>query len=110
MRKVTCAVILNKDERRYRNQYRIPVSMLPGKFIKGSWVNIEIHQIDGGEAILALFSEGNKGNPESHVVTKKGQLTFTPPVGMLNEERVSGKKRYKTYKTAELPFEETLAK
>ena len=105
MKVLKYAIILKKDERRYRGQYRIPISCI-GKFRKGSYFQVELYSIDNSEQVLAVLTPVESGfGKDVHRVTIRGQLTFTPPKGMFKEETAASRKpRYKTYKVAELPF------
>lgn len=105
MKVLKYAIILDTDERRYRGQYRIPISCI-GKFKKGSYFQVEMHSLDNAGKILAVLTpvESEYGK-DVHRVTIRGQLTFTPPKALLKEDSgVLRKPRYKTYKVAELPF------
>lgn len=109
MVKVENALILEADEFRHRGQYRISVSRFPKSFKKNELVKVETRRIDNGERILAIFSQAEHEWEEGvHRVTKRGQLCFTPPKGMIAdyEEIEPREKRYKTLKASELDFSE----
>ncbi len=100
------ALILDRDERRYRGQYRIPVSRV-GKFPKGSYFRVEMHGIDDGSRTLVILTPTDSGTGDGvHRVTLRGQLTFTPPRGLLKEESGRPQRgRYRTFHAEELPFD-----
>lgn len=107
MIQVSNALILDANEFRYRGQYRISVSKLPQSFRKGELVKVELRSIDNGERLLAIFSKATCEYEEGvHRVTKRGQLTFTPPKGTVEENFSPCGRKYKTLKASELNFSE----
>lgn len=106
MKAVSNALILEPDEFRHRGQYRISVSHFAKPFPKGNYVKIEMRSIDNGERILAIFSEATNRYEEGvYCVTTRGQLTFTPPKGLIKDCSSRYDRKYKTVKAAELEFE-----
>lgn len=109
MVKVENALILESDEFRHHGQYRISVSHFPKSFKKGELVKVEMRRIDNSERLLAIFSKAEHEWEEGvHRVTKRGQLCFTPPKGIVfGDEGIEPReKRYKTLKASELDFSE----
>lgn len=100
------AMLLRVGERRYQGgQYRVPISSLPGKFKKGSYVKTRFYPIANYEEFLVVFEPSNEFDPDAHHITKSGVVTFTPPKDLIpNDAEGRKKKKYKTYQTAELNF------
>lgn len=113
MRVIKQSVILDLEERKWGGQYRIYVREIedyPKQYRPGDLFKIEMFRIRfmDQDKILAVFTpvEGEFGR-DIHRVSFKGQLTFTPPRALLDEDDEYASfshSRYKTYKETELPF------
>ena len=63
------AMLLRVGERRYQGgQYRVPISSLPGKFKKGSYVKTRFYPIANYEEFLVVFEPSNEFDPDAHVI------------------------------------------
>lgn len=106
MKAISNALILERDEFRHRGQYRISVSHFPESFPKGSFVKVEMFSIDNGERILVILSKAqDQWEQNVHVVTARGQVTFTPPKGLLQDTSTRYDRKYKTVQAMELDFQ-----